>query len=191
MSRVHDALRRAEQAGLLSPPAARPSHEGQQSILATAATLETGPNLAGLLEQIEEVPYRAATDSLLIDISRPHEAPMEEFRTLRTRLNHMKSLQPDPYDGGDQPFARRKASRSRRRIWRWRSRTWPAICTLLADFDFRRPIVHTLFGSRPQRRESRITCSGKFRCTRPRGASPGRTSTSCPRARRSSIRWSC
>ena len=40
------------------------------------------------------MPFRVATDSLLIDVTRPHEAPMEEFRMLRTRLNHMKSLQP-------------------------------------------------------------------------------------------------
>src|SRR5438876_421382 len=89
MSRVHDALRRAEQAGLLAPPVAR--HSGEQR---ATAVLEQGPNLTGLLEQIEEIPFRTATDSLLIDATRPHEAPMEEFRALRTRLNHMKSLQP-------------------------------------------------------------------------------------------------
>src|SRR5579863_7736738 len=91
MSRVHDALRRAEQGGLLSPPVPRTGHEPNG---AATAVLDAGPNLAGLLEQIEEVPYRTATDSLLIDLTRPHEAPMEEFRTLRTRLNHMKTLQP-------------------------------------------------------------------------------------------------
>src|SRR5947209_15889113 len=89
MSRVHDALRRAEQSGLLSSPTARTSAPRGSSAL-----LDQGPNLAGLLEQVQEIPFRVATDSLLIDATRPHEAPMEEFRTLRTRLNHMKSLQP-------------------------------------------------------------------------------------------------
>jgi protein-tyrosine kinase len=91
MSRVHDALRRAEQSGLLSPPVSRPNGEAR-----AAANLnqDHGPNLANLLEQVEEIPFRAASDSLLIDVARPHEAPMEEFRTLRTRLNHMKTLQP-------------------------------------------------------------------------------------------------
>src|SRR3984957_8188875 len=92
MSRVHDALRRAEQAGMLSPPAARPSAQDARAPVTTM--LDAGPNLSGLLEQVEEVPFRAATDSLLIDITRPHEAPMEEFRTLPTRLNHLKTLQP-------------------------------------------------------------------------------------------------
>ena len=91
MSRVHDALRRAEQSGTLCPHAGRPPRRrgGRRPI-----AVDAGPNLSGLLDQVEEVPFRAATDSLLIDVTRPHEAPMEEFRTLRTRLNHMKSLQP-------------------------------------------------------------------------------------------------
>src|ERR1700752_125402 len=91
MSRVHDALRRAEQAGLLSSPKARLNPEGRSG---PAAVLDGGLDLSGLLEHIQEVPFRTATDSLLIDLTRPHEAPMEEFRTLRTPLNHMKSLQP-------------------------------------------------------------------------------------------------
>jgi protein-tyrosine kinase len=142
MSRVHDALRRAEKSGLLSSPAQRP----QNGPAAGAATLETpGPNLAGLLEQVEEVPFRAATDSLLIDISRPHEAPMEEFRTLRTRLNHMKSLQPiysvvvtspSPAEGKSLTAANLALAESH----------LAGNNTLLADFDFRRPLMHTLFG---------------------------------------------
>jgi protein-tyrosine kinase len=143
MSRVHDALRRAEQAGLLSPPAARPPHEGH-NILA-AAPLETGPNLAGLLEQIEEVPYRAATDSLLIDIARPHEAPMEEFRTLRTRLNHMKSLQPIHTIVVTSPSPAEGKSLSAANLALAESHL-AGNSTLLADFDFRRPIMHTMFG---------------------------------------------
>src|SRR5262252_7175694 len=89
MSRVHDALRRAEQSGVLSPPAARLSGDTRGGV-----AIDGGPNLAGLLEKVEEIPFRSSLDSLLIDPSRPHEAPMEEFRTLRTRLNHMKTLQP-------------------------------------------------------------------------------------------------
>ena len=91
MSRVHDALRRAEQSGAVTPPAPRSNGDAH---VASSPSFDAGPNLAGLLEQVQEVPFRTATDSLLIDVSRPHEAPMEEFRTLRTRLNHMKSLQP-------------------------------------------------------------------------------------------------
>lgn len=141
MSRVHDALRRAEQAGLLSPPVARPRVDGNGA----SAVLDVEPDIAGLLDQIEEIPFRTATDSLLIDLSRPHEAPMEEFRTLRTRLNHLQSLQPihtlvvtspSPAEGKSLSASNLALAESHLESNR----------TLLADFDFRRPIVHTLFG---------------------------------------------
>ena len=144
MSRVHDALRRAEQAGLLTPPAARTTILGGEA-RATSAVLDQGPNMAGLLERIEEIPFRTATDSLLIDVTRPHEAPMEEFRTLRTRLNHMKSLQPihslvvtspSPAEGKSLTAANLGLAQAH----------LEGNLTLLADFDFRRPILHTLFG---------------------------------------------
>jgi protein-tyrosine kinase len=159
MSRVHDALRRAEKTGEMAPPAVQAATEtrspvgtlsatGTMNPVATpslAATLDTGANLAGLLELVEEVPFRTATDSLLIDATRPHEAPMEEFRTLRTRLNHMQSLQPihtvvvtsaSPAEGKSLTAANLALAEAH----------LTGNTTLLADFDFRRPIVHTLFG---------------------------------------------
>ena len=143
MSRVHDALRRAEQSGLLSPPIARPHLDGNGA--AVGSMIDTGLNLTGLLEQIEEVPYRAAADSLLIDNSRPHEAPMEEFRTLRTRLNHMKSLQPIHSIVVTSPSPAEGKSLSAANLALAESHL-AGNPTLLGDFDFRRPIVHTLFG---------------------------------------------
>jgi len=140
MSRVHDALRRAEQAGALSPRV-EPA-EGRST---AGAVLDPGPDLTGLLEQVEEVPFRTVTDSLLIDVGRPHEAPMEEFRTLRTRLNHMKSLQPihsvvvtspSPAEGKSLCAANLALAEAH----------LAGNVTLLADFDFRRPIIHSLFG---------------------------------------------
>ena len=175
MSRVHDALRRAEKAGTLSPtvpqPGAQvnpqvnppvnppvnapnnPQHNAETrspaAALDTAAdpagSNSTSSNLAGLLEMVEEVPFRTATDSLLIDAARPHEAPMEEFRTLRTRLNHMQSLQPihtvvvtsaSPAEGKSLTAANLALAQSH----------LAGNITLLADFDFRRPIIHTMFG---------------------------------------------
>src|SRR6187549_2729939 len=99
MSRVHDALRRAEQSARETAPT-NPTPP-QQPLSPTAEThpvtsaastglLDVNPITHSLLDLVQEVPYRTATDSLLIDATRPHEAPMEEFRTLRTRLNHMK-----------------------------------------------------------------------------------------------------
>jgi receptor protein-tyrosine kinase len=106
---------------------------------------EPGPNLTGLLEQVQEIPFQNTGDTLLIDASRPHEAPMEEFRTLRTRLNHLKSLQPihtlvitspSPAEGKSLSAANLALAQSH----------LAGNTTLLADFDFRRPVVHMLFG---------------------------------------------
>jgi len=141
MSRVHDALRRAEQAGLLSPAVNRPSNPD-----AKAGTMmaDPGPNMANLLEQVPEIPFRMAPDSLLIDASRPHEAPMEEFRALRTRLNHMKTLQPIHNVVVTSPSPAEGKSLSAANLALAESHL-AGNPTLLADFDFRRPIVHTLF----------------------------------------------
>ncbi len=151
MSRVHDALRRAEQGGKVTPPpAARiqvPTESAPRVSVGSATGLleSSGPSMTGLLELVKEIPFRTATDSLLIDANRPHEAPMEEFRTLRTRLNHMKSLQPihtvvitspSPAEGKSLSAANLALAQSH----------LAGNTTLLADFDFRRPIVHTLFG---------------------------------------------
>jgi capsular exopolysaccharide synthesis family protein len=141
MSRVHEALRRAEQSGALATRS-RPAGEPRN---AAAVLVDSGPNLSGLLEMVREIPFRATNDSLLIDAARPHEPPMEEFRTLRTRLNHMKSLQPihtvvvtsaSPAEGKSLSAANLALAQAH----------LTGNTTLLADFDFRRPIVHTLFG---------------------------------------------
>ncbi len=70
---------------------------------------------------------------------------MEEFRTLRTRLNHMKSLHPihtvvvtSPSPAGRKIALCRNLALAQSHL--------NGNLTLLADFDFRRPIVHTLFG---------------------------------------------
>ncbi len=143
MSRVHDALRRAEQTGAVAPPIHRPAPLG--SAVGTPVLDPIADQFEGLLDRVREVPFRAAVDSLLIDVSRPHEAPMEEFRTLRTRLNHMKTLQPihsivvtsaSPAEGKSLSAANLALAQAH----------LAGNTTLLADFDFRRPIVHTLFG---------------------------------------------
>jgi protein-tyrosine kinase len=142
MSRVHDALRRAEQAGLFSASAPRPPADARAAV---SAVLDNGPHLAGLLEQIEEIPFRTAADSLLIDLSRPHDAPMEEFRALRTRLNHLKSLQPIHTLVITSPSPAEGKSLSATNLALAESHL-AGNPTLLADFDFRRPIIHTMFG---------------------------------------------
>src|SRR5215467_11213197 len=108
MSRVHEALRRAEQAGLLNTTPAPPPPQAPPRSAASVATPATPPPVAkpnvggrpidpalrALLDNVQEIPYNPSPEAHLIDAARPHEAPMEEFRTLRTRLNHLKNLQP-------------------------------------------------------------------------------------------------
>lgn len=144
MSRVHDALRRAEQSGgvaALPDPA-----EPRTGLRASPAggMIQTAPSIAGLLEQVVEIPYNPPPDALLIDPQRPHEAPHEEFRTLRTRLNHMQSLQPihtvvitSPSPAEGKSFAAMNLALAEAQL--------ANNLTLIADFDFRRPIVHTMF----------------------------------------------
>jgi receptor protein-tyrosine kinase len=126
---------------MLSPQTQRPTQDAR----AATAVLDAGPSMSGLLEQVPEIAYRTATDSLLIDQTRPHEAPMEEFRTLRTRLNHLKTLQPIHTVVVTSPSPAEGKSLSAANLALAQSHL-AGNPTLLADFDFRRPIVHTLFG---------------------------------------------
>lgn len=70
---------------------------------------------------------------------------MEEFRTLRTRLNHMKSLQPIHTIVVTSPSPAEGKSLSAANLALAESHL-AGNSTLLADFDFRRPIIHTMFG---------------------------------------------
>ncbi|MBV6433757.1 MAG: hypothetical protein IANPNBLG_03976 [Bryobacteraceae bacterium] len=139
MSRVHDALRRAEQAGLLTP---QPSNFTAPKSSVTGRQVDV--SLRGILDQVKEIPFNPAPEVHLIDASRPHEAPMEEFRTLRTRLNHLQGLQPihnivitSPSPAEGKSFAAVNLAMAEAHL--------SNNLTLLADFDFRRPCVHNMF----------------------------------------------
>jgi len=102
------------------------------------------PPLHGLIESIKPIPWDPAAEAHLIDAQAPHESPTEEFRSLRTRLNHLQSLQPlrtlvvtsaSPAEGKSFTAANLALVQSHLQ----------GNLTLLCDFDFRRPIVHNLF----------------------------------------------
>lgn len=148
MSRVHDALRRAEQSGgtpssmaVNEAAAAPPSAHGAP---VSAPPVQTPVIVHGLLEHVVEVPYTPAENTLLLDPARPHEAPTEEFRTLRTRLNHLQNQQPihnvvitSPSPAEGKSFAAVNLALAQAQL--------AGNMTLLADFDFRRPVVHSMF----------------------------------------------
>ncbi len=131
MSRVHDALRRAEQ---------EPDDGGQhRKTLARA-----WPGLEDLLSEVQDIPYTPAPGFFLIDPTRPRDAHSEEFRTLRTRLNHMQKLHPVrsvvitsscPAEG--KSFTAVNLALAEAQL--------ADNLTLLADFDFRRPVLHNVF----------------------------------------------
>ncbi len=135
MSRVHDALRKVDGGLVTARPAA--------SSLGAATAAATG-DLKDLLDKIEIVPFTPSPDATLLDAAHPSEAPGEEFRSLRTRLNHLQSLQPihslvvtssSPGEGKSFTAANLALAQSH----------LEGNMTLLADFDFRRPVVHNLF----------------------------------------------
>ena len=142
MSRVHDALRRAAQAGANAPYASGPTANAR----ADAATIDFQPSLDGLLELVKTIPYQPSDQALMIDALHPESAPTEEFRALRTRLNHMQSLQPihtaiitSPSPAEGKSFAAMNLALAEAQLAGNR--------VLLCDFDLRRPVVHNLLGT--------------------------------------------
>ncbi len=162
MSRVHDALRKAAQEKtefprpstrvLVAPPGvdvSRPAIETptardggvQTAVLDGAAEID---ELEDVIRNAQAIPYRPMKDALLVDPSNPREAPAEEFRTLRTRLNHMQTIQPlhtvvvtsaSPAEGKSFTATNLAVTQSQLTDKR----------VLLADFDFRRPTVDKTF----------------------------------------------
>lgn len=146
MSRVHDALRKAEKGmtgGVISPPDSRVLRPPLIQPPVSMAAVAEPHSLEGLLDLVQEVPYAPSSEALLLDINRPDEAPAEEFRTLRTRLNHMQSMQPihttvitSPSPAEGKSFAAVNFAMAEAQL--------SGNYTLLCDFDFRRPIIHNM-----------------------------------------------
>jgi protein-tyrosine kinase len=131
MSRVHDALRRAEQ-------------RGDGSGMAQKASGRLLPGYRDILSEVQAVPYSPAPGFFLIDLTRPRDAHSEEFRTLRTRLNHLQKLQPihsvvitSPCPAEGKSFTAVNLALAEAQL--------AGNATLLADFDFRRPVLHNTF----------------------------------------------
>jgi len=163
MSRVHDALRRAEQSG--EPQDRQPSPEpfrvenGNPPLLPSAiddsisyldlaidarTALAQEIDFEGFLGKVTEIPFSIAPESHLIDLDRLNEMPGEEFRSLRTRLNHIQGQQnihtvvvtsASPAEG--KTFTAANLALAQAQL--------SENAVLLADFDLRRPVVHNLF----------------------------------------------
>jgi receptor protein-tyrosine kinase len=176
MSRVHDALRRAEQSGYKPEelPAVPEQPQSQEVVPVTAGTgggngsysaaaaavAPNGPNgallngqtaapvranlLPAMLSEVAVTPFQPAPESHLLDLNNSHETPAEEFRTLRTRLNHLQTIQPlhtivvtSPSPAEGKTFTAVNLALAESHL--------AESSVLLGDFDLRRPIVHNLF----------------------------------------------
>lgn len=102
-----------------------------------------GLNLPSLLDKFEEVSFNPAPESHLIDLHRPMQTPSEEFRSLRTKLNHMQTLQTlhtvvvtsaSPAEG--KSFTAMNLALAESHL--------AENMVLIADFDLRRPTLHNL-----------------------------------------------
>ena len=171
MSRVHDALRRAEQlleaGGDTGEAASGDPHSlvvtdeadvaGQQSpidvpnghgipngysALARSGQKQPDVDWRNFLSRCKMIPFRPAPETHLIDVERPHEVPGEEFRSLRTRLNHLQSQQDlhsivvtsaSPAEGKSFTAVNLALAQSQLET-----------PVLLADLDLRRPVIHNL-----------------------------------------------
>lgn len=130
-------------------PASSAAGPGQRidALAITAARLVDTSELDDLenaIQNAREIPYSPLPEALLVNPAKPREAPAEEFRTLRTRLNHLQSLQPlhtlvvtsaSPAEG--KSFTATNLAVTQSQLAEKR--------VLLADFDFRRPSVDKTF----------------------------------------------
>ena len=189
MSRVHDALRKAQEnpepANAIrrtpkAPPlppealgvsreasaAERPAYEAPayaasgavqddvqgayveaQSAAPRTVSYDTVADLERLEEFIRDarvIPFDPLPEALLINPSKPRATPAEEFRSLRTRLNHLQSIQPlhtlvvtSPSPAEGKSFTAMNLAVAQAQLAEKR--------VLLGDFDFRRPSVDRTF----------------------------------------------
>ncbi|MGD0666197.1 MAG: CpsD/CapB family tyrosine-protein kinase [Bryobacteraceae bacterium] len=150
MSRVHDALRRAEQGAPMTgeePVEVRAEAPRMPEFLQVSGSPPAAVTRVSLdpasLREVETVAFSPAPESHLLDLNTSHETPAEEFRTLRTRLNHLQTLQPlhtvvvtSPSPAEGKTFCSVNLALAQAHL--------TESSVLLGDFDLRRPIVHNL-----------------------------------------------
>jgi protein-tyrosine kinase len=162
MSRVHDALRRSEGGSQPEPEqqsvpvAAGPDNAAPETgvpsrnggpVNGTNGTVSVPARVAlhrAMLPLAKVLPYEPAPESHLLDLENSLETPAEEFRTLRTRLNHQQTLQPlhtvvvtSPSPAEGKTFTAVNLALAQAQL--------AERSVLMGDFDLRRPVVHNLF----------------------------------------------
>lgn len=124
----------------VAPPLfAPPTRLSAPGGVARADTRDLQVDWRNFLARCKTIPFRPAPEAHLINLERPHEVPGEEFRSLRTRLNHMQSQQDlhaivvtsaSPAEG--KTFTAINLALTQAQL---------ESPVLIADFDLRRPVV--------------------------------------------------
>jgi protein-tyrosine kinase len=170
MSRIHEALKKAEQERAMSQPTRETAPSTLEApldsagIFTSAATLVAPPPAAlssspeSLLARCRQTHWSPDPKTMLFFGSDEHAAGMEEFRTLRSRLYQAREKQPLskllvtsalPKEG--KSFT---ASNLAQVIVRQHGRR-----VLLLDADLRNPQLHNCFGAEPGPGLSEYLCS--------------------------------
>lgn len=157
MSRIHEALKKAEQERAMSQPGSRVETTPAAVEVAEAATaaipaLSTAPGMSfnadSVLSHARQTLWTPDTNCMLFFNSEEHATGMEEFRTLRSRLYQAREKQPLskilitsalPKEGKSftsANLAQVLARQHGRRV-------------LLIDGDLRNPQLHKLLGTDP------------------------------------------
>jgi len=167
MSRIHEALRRAEQfiesgdesfvvpnnnprslivtkeAGIAEQRSpVEVSDGGYWNGVARSDTQQLDVDWRNFFARCKTIPFHPDPETHLIDNERPHDLPAEEFRSLRTRLNHLQNQQElhsivvtsaSPAEGKSFTAVNLALAQSQLEA-----------PVLLADLDLRRPTIHNL-----------------------------------------------
>jgi protein-tyrosine kinase len=156
MSRIHEALRKVAQDSpeVSKAPSARAEAflvQSEDALRPQTAVADPVPlkdldlsEFGQVILNAREITFDPPAGSLLVHPNKPRELPAEEFRTLRTRLNHLQTVQalrtlvitsPSPAEG--KSFIAANLALTQGQLVEKR--------VLLADFDFRRPIINRAF----------------------------------------------
>lgn len=154
LNRIEDALRRAEQLVAPGPGGAPPVPDihangivhpeaGANGIVRAETGQIEDVDWRNFLARCKVIPFKPAPEAHLIDSAHPHEVPAEEFRSLRTRLNHLQNQQDlhsivvtsaSPAEG--KTFTAVNLALAQAQL---------ESPVLLCDLDLRRPTIHSLF----------------------------------------------
>ena len=157
MSRIHEALKKAEQERAMSQPGSRVENTPAGVQVAEAATaavpaLSTAPamphNVESALSRTRQVHWTPESNRMLFFSSEEHASGMEEFRTLRSRLYQAREKQALSKILVTSALPKEGKSFTSANLAQVLARQHGR-SVLLIDGDLRNPQLHRLLGAEP------------------------------------------